>query len=88
MLGRPGPLQLLYDAARGGNLEQSLGTVAVLTAGQARLMEEYLEVEAQQGQRLAELSRIMAGAQQEAARAGQPQGVAGRAQGPGGGPPE
>ena len=67
VLGRPGPLQLLYDAARGGNLEQALGTVAVLTAGQARLMEEYLEVEAQRGQRLAELSRIMAGAQHEAA---------------------
>lgn len=67
LLGRPGPLQLHYDAARGGNLEQSLGTVAVLTSGQARLMGEYLDLEVQRGQRLAELSRIMAGAQREAA---------------------
>lgn len=67
LLGRPGPFQLLWDAARRGNLEQSLGTVAVLTSGQARLMQEYLELEERRGQRLAELSRIMAGAQREAA---------------------
>jgi len=40
LLGRPGPLQLLFDAFRGGEMEAAVGTVAVLTAGQVRLVEE------------------------------------------------
>jgi septal ring factor EnvC (AmiA/AmiB activator) len=66
LLGRPGPLQLLYDAARGGDLEQAVGTVAVLTAGQVRLLQEYDELRDRHSARLAELSSIMERAQDEA----------------------
>jgi murein hydrolase activator len=66
VLGRPGPLQLLFDAARGGNLEQAFGTVSVLTAGQVRLMQEYGDLQRERAQRMAELSQIMATAEREA----------------------
>jgi septal ring factor EnvC (AmiA/AmiB activator) len=66
LLGRPGPLQLLYDAIRGGDLEQAIGTVAVLTTGQARLLQEYDTLREQHRARLAELSTIMEQAQDEA----------------------
>jgi septal ring factor EnvC (AmiA/AmiB activator) len=66
LLGRPGPLQLLLDASRGGNLDQALGTVSVLTAGQVRLMEEYHELQRTRASRLAALSRTMAAAEEEA----------------------
>ena len=63
---RPGPLQLLFDAHQGGELEQALGTVSVLTAGQIQLFGEYHEVKRQHGIRLAELSRTLGQAQEEA----------------------
>ncbi|MCP4896495.1 MAG: peptidoglycan DD-metalloendopeptidase family protein [bacterium] len=66
LLGKPGPLQLLYDAARGGDLEQSISTVTVLTTGQVRLMEEYAQMQSEQAGRLADLSRVMEVAQAEA----------------------
>jgi len=56
LLGRPGPLQLFFDAYRGGDLEAAVGTVSVLTAGQLRLVEEYQEIRERHGRRLAELS--------------------------------
>lgn len=66
LLGRPGPLQLLYDAFNGGELEDAVGTVAVLTAGQARLVEEYVDLRRRQGERLARLSRTLEEGQEEA----------------------
>ena len=66
LLGRPGPLQLFVDAYRGGMLEEAIGTVSVLTAGQVRLFEEYREVRRQHGIRLAELSQILDQAREEA----------------------
>jgi septal ring factor EnvC (AmiA/AmiB activator) len=60
LLGRPGPLQLFFDAYRGGELEEAVGTVSVLAAGQMRLVEEYHDVSRQHGLRLAELSRTLA----------------------------
>ncbi|MFV2073816.1 MAG: murein hydrolase activator EnvC [Thermoanaerobaculales bacterium] len=66
LLGQPGPLQLLFDAFRGGEMEAAVGTVAVLTAGQVRLVEEYRELRQQHNARLAALSRTLAEAQAEA----------------------
>jgi septal ring factor EnvC (AmiA/AmiB activator) len=66
LLGRPGPLQLFVDAYRGGMLEEAVGTVSVLTAGQIRLFEEYREVRRQHGIRLAELSQTLDQAHDEA----------------------
>jgi septal ring factor EnvC (AmiA/AmiB activator) len=66
LLGRPGPLQLLFDAFNGGELEDAVGTVAVLTAGQARLVEEYVDLRRRQGERLARLSRTLEEGQEEA----------------------
>lgn len=66
LLGRPGPLQLMFDVASQGDLEQAIGTVATLTAGQVRLVEEYNEVRAQHAARLAALSQIVEQAQREA----------------------
>ena len=66
LLGRPGPLQLFVDAHRGGILEEAVGTVSVLTAGQIRLFEEYREVRRQHGIRLAELSQTLDQAREEA----------------------
>ena len=66
LLGRPGPLQLFFDAYRGGDLEEAIGTVSVLTAGQMRLVEEYHDVSRRHSLRLAELSRTLAQARAEA----------------------
>lgn len=67
LLGRPGPLQLLADAAAGGDLERATATVSVLTAGHLRLLEEYGQLQRERSQRLAELSRVIADAEREAA---------------------
>ncbi len=66
LLGRPGTMQLLYDGARGGDLEGAIGTVAVLTAGQLRLVEEYGDLHRKRSARLGELSRILERAREEA----------------------
>ena len=66
LLGRPGPSQLFFDAYRGGDLEEAVGTVSVLTAGQIRLFEEYRELNQQHAVRLAELSMTLSGAKEEA----------------------
>jgi septal ring factor EnvC (AmiA/AmiB activator) len=66
LLGRPGTLQLLYDGARGGDLEGAVSTVAVLTNGQLELVEEYGDLHRQRSARLAELSRILERARGEA----------------------
>jgi septal ring factor EnvC (AmiA/AmiB activator) len=66
LLGKPGPMQLFFDAYKGGELEQAVGTVSVLTAGQSRLMDEYWEVQKMHGVRLAELSQTLELAQVEA----------------------
>lgn len=59
LLGRPGTLQLLFDGVRGGDLEGSVSTVAVLTSGQVRLVEEYESLRRQRSEQLAELSRVL-----------------------------
>jgi septal ring factor EnvC (AmiA/AmiB activator) len=66
LLGQPGPMQLFVDAYRGGMLEEAVGTVSVLTAGQIRLFEEYREVRRQHAVRLAELSQTLDQAREEA----------------------
>jgi septal ring factor EnvC (AmiA/AmiB activator) len=66
LLGRPGTLQLLYDGSRGGDLEGAVSTVAVLTSGQLELVAEYQELHRQRSARLAELSRILSRAKDEA----------------------
>ncbi len=66
LLGRPGPLQLFFDAYQGGDLEEAVGTVSVLAGGQMRLVEEYHDVSRQHSLRLAELSRTLAQAREEA----------------------
>ena len=66
LLGRPGPSQLFFDAYKGGDLEEAVGTVSVLTAGQIRLFEEYRELSQQHAVRLAELSMTLSGAKEEA----------------------
>jgi septal ring factor EnvC (AmiA/AmiB activator) len=58
LLGRPGPLQLFVDAYRGGMLEEAIGTVSVLTAGQVRLFEEYREVARELDDRRQELEEV------------------------------
>jgi septal ring factor EnvC (AmiA/AmiB activator) len=66
LLGKPGPMQLFVDAYRGGMLEEAVGTVSVLTAGQIKLFEEYREVRRQHSVRLAELSQTLDQARDEA----------------------
>ncbi len=68
LLGRPGPMQLFVDAYRGGDLEEAVGTVSVLTAGQIRLVEEYREIRRQHNIRLSQLSRTLDRAREEAER--------------------
>jgi septal ring factor EnvC (AmiA/AmiB activator) len=68
LLGRPGPLQLFFDAYLGGDLEEAVGTVSVLTAGQVRLVEEYYEVSRKHSVKLASLSRTLAEGREEARR--------------------
>lgn len=67
LLGRPGTMQLLYDGARGGDLEGAISTISVLTSGQLQLVEEYGDLHRQRSVRLAELSRILEKARQDAA---------------------
>lgn len=59
LLGMPGPLQLIWDGTRGGHLEDSFGVVVTLTAGQARIVQEYEKLQAERATRQAELSRIL-----------------------------
>jgi septal ring factor EnvC (AmiA/AmiB activator) len=66
LLGRPGPLQLFFDAYQGGDLEEAIGTVSVLTGGQMKLVEEYHEVSRRHSLRLAELSRTLGQVREEA----------------------
>ncbi len=66
LLGGPGPLQLLFDAARGGDLENAVSTVAVLTVAQVRLLREYDELAVHHTERLSALSRILERAEDEA----------------------
>jgi septal ring factor EnvC (AmiA/AmiB activator) len=66
LLGRPGTMQLLFDGARGGDLEGAVSTVAVLTAGQLRLVDEYQDLHRRRSARLAELSQILSLARDEA----------------------
>lgn len=66
LLGRPGPLQLLFDAARGGELGRAMGTISVMTSGQLRLLDEYGRLEARHKARLNELSAVLSRAQGEA----------------------
>lgn len=66
LLGRPGSLRLFVDSVRGGDLEQMLDSVTVLTAGQARLMQEYEALRLKRRERLGELSRTMETARVEA----------------------
>jgi septal ring factor EnvC (AmiA/AmiB activator) len=66
LLGRPGSLQLLYDGARGGDLEGAVALVAALTSGQIELVREYDELQRERNTRLAELSRILAQSRVEA----------------------
>jgi septal ring factor EnvC (AmiA/AmiB activator) len=67
LLGRPAALELMADAARGGHLGRAAGTLAVLTEGQLRLVHEYDELRRQRTARLADLSRALESARQEAA---------------------
>ena len=66
LLGRPGSVQLFFDAYRGGELEDAVGTVSVLTAGQIRLFEEYREMSRQHAVRLAKLSKTLSLAKEDA----------------------
>jgi len=68
LLGRPGPLQLLFDAAQGGDLGRAVGTITVLTGGQLRLLEEYGKLEDRHRRRLTELNLALDRAQTEAAQ--------------------
>jgi len=66
LLGEPGPVQLLFDALRGGHLAEASGTVAVLMEGQVRLTREYVALERKHRARLEELSNVLNRAQEEA----------------------
>lgn len=65
LLGRPGAIQLIYDGARGGDLEGTMSTVSVLTRGQVALVAEYDDLQRQRSARLGELSRILSQAKIE-----------------------
>ena len=66
LLGRPGPLQMIFDVAETGELERAVSTVGLLTAGQIRLLEEYNQLRTRHSTRLAALSQILQQAQEEA----------------------
>jgi septal ring factor EnvC (AmiA/AmiB activator) len=59
LLGKPGPLQLFWDGARGGHLEDAVGVVVTLTAGQAQMVREYNHMQTDRAARQAELSRTL-----------------------------
>jgi septal ring factor EnvC (AmiA/AmiB activator) len=67
LLGEAGPLQLVWDGARGGELMRSLDTVVTLTRGQLAAMEEFASLQTERRRRLAELSRRIEEARSEAA---------------------
>ncbi len=71
LLGRPGPLQLVWDGARGGHLEDSVGVIVTLTAGQAQMVKEYNLMQADRAARQAELSRILERAGREMTELGE-----------------
>jgi len=71
LLGRPGPLQLVWDGVRGGHLEDSVGVIVTLTAGQAQMVKEYNRMQADRAARQAELSRILERAGREMAELGE-----------------
>lgn len=66
LLGKPGPLQLMWDALRGGHLEEATSLVLTLTEGQVNLVREYGRLRDERASRLAELSRLLERAGQEA----------------------
>ncbi len=70
LLGRPGPLQLVWDGARGGHLDDVVGVIVTLTAGQAQMVKEYNRMQAERASRQAELSRILERAGREMAELG------------------
>jgi septal ring factor EnvC (AmiA/AmiB activator) len=57
---------LIAYAASGGELDRAVGTVELLTAGQARLVDEYDRLRRERTARLAELSRVLESARSEA----------------------
>ncbi len=65
LLGEPGPLQLVFDGAKGGELKQSLETVVVLTRGQLAAMDEYARLQSERRNRLAQLSQRIEDARRE-----------------------
>lgn len=66
LLGQPGPLQLIWDGARGGDLEHSLGVVLTIAEGQARMVAEFRILQNERSRRLGELSRLLERAGKEA----------------------
>lgn len=71
LLGKPGPLQLVWDGARGGHLEDAVGVVVTLTAGQAQIVKEYNRMQGERAARQAELSRTLERAGREMAELGE-----------------
>lgn len=71
LLGRPGPLQLVWDGAQGGHLEDAVGVVVTLTAGQAQMVKEYNRMQEERAARQAELSRTLERAGREMAELGE-----------------
>ena len=67
LLGKPGPLQLVWDGARGGHLEDAVGVIVTLTAGQAKIVQEYNRMQGDRAARQAELSRTLERAGREMA---------------------
>lgn len=66
LMGKPGPLQLMWDALRGGHLEEATSLVLTLTRGQVALVREYGKLRDERASRLADLSRILERAGEEA----------------------
>ncbi len=66
LLGRPGPLQLIWDGIRGGDLEDAVAVVVALAAGQAKIVEEFNSLRTQRSGRLAQLSVTLDRASEEA----------------------
>lgn len=66
LLGRPGPLRLLSDAAVGLEHGRALDTVTALVEGQARLREEQWELRMEKSRKLEQLSKDLEAAAGEA----------------------
>lgn len=71
LLGKPGPLQLVWDGARGGHLEDAVGVIVTLTAGQAQIVREYNRMQGDRAARQGELSRTLERAGREMAELGE-----------------